>query len=152
MTYREQLENKLQHVPVSFIIWGHVGKEAAQRIAQELNICVKCELLDFISEVGNLRIDPFAINITGDNEGRIGTVQATLSRRKIAPNMPLSLIQIMDHAGEVYLLDTDSGAICAYDEYRICKGEETLQWESLTQFIIWTIGEARAFQHDTQFS
>ncbi len=152
MTYREQLENKLQHSAVNFSIWGHVGKEAAQRIAKELNICIKSELLDFINEVGNLRTDPFAINITGDNESRIGTIQATLFRRKIIPNMPRSLIQIMDHAGEVYLLDTDSGNVYAYDEHRVCKGEETLQWESLTQFITWIVGEAHAFQHDTQFS
>ncbi|HXK59513.1 MAG TPA: hypothetical protein PLP42_06405 [Acidobacteriota bacterium] len=96
-------------------------------------------------------MDPFELIICGDEQRRTGAVQATRILRQRFPSIPPGWIQVMDHAGEVYVLNVCDGTVRAFDGTRVQEGEETLQWSSLLELIEWMADESQAIEKDSHF-
>ncbi len=152
MSFREELEQALAAKGVGFTIWGRHGDRARAEIESGIGVELTGQLKDFASEVGNLRVDPFELTICGDEQGRTGAVQATRILRERFPSVPPSWIQVMDHAGEVYVLDAQGGTVSAFDGMRVHEGEETLKWPSLTELIQWMADESQEIAKDSRFN
>ncbi|MCC6355197.1 MAG: SMI1/KNR4 family protein [Verrucomicrobiae bacterium] len=152
MSLRDDVEQTLRAMGTAFVFWGRHGQEVCAEIEKEIGVQLGGELTAFVSEIGNLRIDPFALTITGDEQGSIGSVRSTRIMRQREPRLPASWIQVMDHAGEVFVVDAKHGKVFAFDGIRVREGEETLKWESLLEFVRWMAAEARAINQDPRFS
>ncbi len=137
----------LEHQGIACEPWGVRGDNAVERIQTTLAVQLTEQLSAFAREVGNLRIDPFDVCMGGDEHRQVGAVPATLQlRQRFGAEVPLSALQIMEHAGEVYLADSVTGAVAAFEALRPVRGEETLCWGSFEGFFEWLVKEAQDFQ------
>lgn len=131
--------------------WGDSGEIAATAIEASLGVQLPNELRSFVQNLGNLRLDPFDLCIAGDPQRRVGAVASTKSLRENVPDAPVSAVQIMEHAGEVFLLRVPSGEIVAHESARPVLGAETLRWGNFVEFFDWIVGEAHRFQSGSGF-
>lgn len=152
MPYRDQLIRTLDCVNLSHAIWGESGPAAVERINHHLNVSLDGALKNFVEDVGNLRVDPLALTVAGDQSGVIGTVVSTKELRKSNPGIQNNLVHVMEHAGEIYLYNLSTFAVCAYDAHHVAVGQETMRWASLDELIDWMIKEAEAFQRGGEFN
>jgi hypothetical protein len=128
--------------------WGIRGERAAADLENALSVKLPSAVATFVEELGNLRIDPFDVCIAGDSAGTIGAVAATKSLQETSGEpLPLDCMQIMEHAGEVYILRAATGAVAAYEALRVVQGHETLEWACFKDFLDWVVVEAQRFQY-----
>lgn len=140
-----EITERLRKAGLSGRTWGFRGDEAIKRLERGLDISLGVELRDFVAAVGNLMIVPFEVVLAGDDAGRYSAVTQTRALWKCRPALESSrAIQIMDHAGQVYLYFPQDGRVCAYDSLRPVPGEEVSVWSSFDQFIEWVFAEAKA--------
>jgi hypothetical protein len=127
--------------------WGICGKKAAADLENAFNIKLANDIATFVEELGNLRIVPFDICIAGDSTGAVGAIPATRSlQNTLGFFLPADCVQIMDHAGEVYILTVATGAVAAFEARRPIQGHETAKWACFREFFEWIVSEAQRFQ------
>jgi hypothetical protein len=144
-----EITDRLRKEGLSGRTWGFRGDEAIKRLEGGLNISLGIELREFVSNIGNLMIAPFEVVLAGDDAGRYSAVTQTRALWKSRPALERSrAIQIMDHAGEVYLYLPQDGRVCSYDAFRPVPGEEVSVWSSFDQFIEWLFAEAKAIAQE----
>lgn len=144
--------NELRASGLTCEAWGDNGETAAASIEVSLGVQLPNELASFIQDLGNLRIDPFDLCIVGDSQRRVGAVASTEAFRENTLDAPVSAVQIMEHAGELFLLMIPTGEIVAYEAARPVLGEETLRWGDFIEFFDWIVREARQFQSGSEFA
>ena len=152
MGYIDEIIRKLRETSLSGGPWGYRGPEALERIERGLGAELGHQLRQFVLNVGNLRIDPFNIIVAGDEAGRLSAVTETCRAWENNPAMKArKAVQVMAHAGEVYLYYPENEHVSAYDALRPVVGEETLSWESFRLFLDWVVTEAEATMDDPRF-
>jgi|WetSurMetagenome_2_1015567.scaffolds.fasta_scaffold628432_1 hypothetical protein len=143
-----EISDRIREEGLSGRTWGFRGDEAIKRLEGGLEISLGAGLREFVAGVGNLMLAPFEVVITGDDAGRYSAVTQTRALWKCHPALESSrAVQIMDHAGQVYLYFPQDGRVCAYDSLRPVSGEEISVWSSFEQFIEWVFAEANAIAH-----
>lgn len=134
---------RLRESSLSGAPWGCSGAAAVERLQRGLNVELKHEILEFVNDVGNLRVGPFNIVLGGDEIGSFSAVTETRELWKRSSILKdLAALKLMEHAGEVYIYFSDTGIVCAYDIIRPVPGEETLSWVSFDLFLDWLFVEA----------
>lgn len=101
---------KLHHEGLDCESWGVRGEGVVDRLEKSLGLELPGEISSLAQELGNLRISPFDLCIAGDPSGTIGAVRATQALRESSgKDLGQSSVQIMDHAGEIFLAESLTG-------------------------------------------
>ena len=152
MWHMDEIRQKLREGSVSGGPWGHRGPAALERIERGLGVELGQQLRGFVLRVGNLRIDPFSIIVAGDDAGKRSALTEThgLWKRNAALEA-CKAVQVMAHAGELYLYYPENEHVSAYDALRPVPGEETLSWESFKLFLDWVVNEAETMMRDPEY-
>lgn len=149
---RDETTRKLREASLSGGPWGDRGPEALERIEHGLGAKLGHQLRQFVLNVGNLRIDPFNIIVAGDEAGTLSALTETHPVWERNPALQARKdVQVMAHAGEVYLYYPENEHVAAYDALRPVAREETLSWESLKLFLDWVVTEAEAAMNDPRY-
>ena len=136
--------DRLRREGLSARTWGYRGDEAVERLERGLDLSLGPGLREFVVEAGNLMVAPFEVVLGGDDAGRYSAVTQSRALWKFRPALGTSkAIQLMDHAGQVYLYFPHDGHVRAYDALRPVPGEEVSAWGTFDQFVEWVIAEAR---------
>lgn len=148
----DEIAQKLHEASLSGGPWGYRGPGALERIERGLGVELGHQLRGFVLGLGNLRIDPFSIIVAGDDAGKLSALTETHRLWEGNPVLQArKAVQVMAHAGEVYLYYPDSEHVAAYDALRPVAGEETLSWESFKLFLDWVVTEAEATMNDPRY-
>ena len=146
----EEVNKRLHQAGLAGESWGMRGAQAVDRIEHGLDKRLGNDLRAFVIGVGNVRVDPFEVLMAGDDAGTMSAVTETLRLWRENPSQ--TGIQVMSHAGEVYLYYPETERVCAYDALRPIMGEETLAWDNFGCFMDWVFAEAAAMSKDTGFN
>jgi hypothetical protein len=143
-----EIAKRLIEAGLSGRVWGLSGPEAVQRIEGGLGIALGVQLRQFVWAAGNLMVSPFELVVAGDESGKYSAVTETQTLWGEYPALRESrLVQIMDHAGVVYLYQPENERVSAYDSFRPFLGEETLSWQSFAEFLDWIFREAKSIKN-----
>jgi len=143
MWTRDELSRQIEEKRLTGACWGRIGRRARIELEQELGIVLDGELGEFAENVGNFRVNPFNVLVTGDENALLTAASETRSLRA-SPcfHLPHTYVKIMDHAGESYLYDAATGRVVAYESLNATLGSETLTWPNFRAFLEWLIEEA----------
>jgi hypothetical protein len=136
-------------------VWGHRGEHVVIAIELELGVQIPQSVRNFVVEFGNVNLSPFQVVIAGNETGTYSCVTETRALRKRYPSIPRHYIKVMDYAGVIYCVVTDSskaGKVISWDEhYPPVEGSLLKEFSSFDDFIEWLIAEARSITLDSQF-
>ena len=132
-------------------VWGQRGRESCSEIEDGLEVTLGDELESFVETVGNVSIGPFMLAIAGGVGSEMSAIAETKASRESA-RLPLSLVKIMDHAGESYFYDTLSFEVVVFDSLNIDRSMPTLSFGSFDEFLNWLFEEARRQLEDPEFA
>ncbi|MBX3414800.1 MAG: hypothetical protein KF708_19095 [Pirellulales bacterium] len=148
----DRISDRLLKASVTGGPWGIRGQEALERIERGLGFELGIQLRKFVLNFGNLRIAPFNIIVSGDDRGSLSSLTETRHIWDLNPTLQLqNAIQLMDHAGEVYIYYSGSEKVLAFDSLRPVAGEEMLSWDSLESFLDWVLLEAQKIKNDSRY-
>jgi len=125
--------------------WGLCGEQAILRIEAGLNVKISGSIREFVFELGNLRIPPFSIVLSGDMVGRFSAVTQSKNLWNEYPFLAaLQNIKLMEHAGEDFFYSCNNGDVMAFESVHPIPGMETLRWSSFDEFMNWIIAESNS--------
>jgi len=146
------LEARARELGLEGSVWGLRGLAAIERIERGLGVTLSRSIREFVTEVGNFSVGPFEIVVGGDESGSYSAVTQTMPLWEINPGLKSNCpVQIMIHAGEIYLNWPETDSILAYDSMRPVVGEETMKWDTFAAFLDWLFQEAVAIEKCNKF-
>jgi hypothetical protein len=152
MVNRKWFEEQTEMSHVKSRIWGRCGEDACSEIESELGVQLGDEISDFIGTVGNASVGPFMLTIAGSDDRSMSAITETKTCRADVGTMPVQFVKIMDHAGESYFYNAESGTVEAYDSLNVNPSMCTLRFDGFEAFLKWLFKEAKSQSEDTAFA